>query len=1558
MKKTLALVLTFAMLLTLLVVPASAATTNRLVISDCDTLTGWTKTGGGALIVRTDGLNSANSVASTVNYGAFRTATFAPQAAMDLSDYTYLEWDVRFHTTANNGREGTMWEQILAAYVDNGKNEMYLKISSTGTNKCNIFRKSTMTITVVDSDWVHFKVKMDQPNTARDFDPSAFTGFYFSTTDSSTVDNTVDNGFVAIDNIVATNDAAVNPEPDPGSSSTTSTKLLCDCSTTDGWTKTGGNALNVNAGGYNSGFDTNSAIGCGVNYGAFRTATYTLPESVDLTDYKYLEWDVRFHTTTTHGGVGSMWDQIQLKYGTSGNNTLLLKLSSSDNDYDVFFLSKMNAVVSSTDPEWVHFQVEIGDANSHKGSFDKTSLKKFYFATVDGAVDTTVDDGVIRIDNIMAVPAPASTGGSTGPEVTTVITNCDSATGWSNVGGNPFVTATASSSGAGTPPSDTFLWNGINNGAFRAHTYTLTTPMDISSCASVKWDFFAGAAGLWEAASVAYENAIYVQLGSSGGGTRTFKLDKLVVSSSSAAWYKMAVNLDTFTQDNGFNPSALTTFTIAVCPQGTTINSDVANGFMGIDNLCASTKKQTVVVSGPQKWNLIDSPNEKTITSANYVCSNTFSYDLSAYTKSTLWLVAKIYIENKTNPGQTGNLLSGGQLELTSSGGSDVNEANWSLGKLNLHDGWNNLYLALDSASNDNGLSLSDVNYMRFYLNPVSGNTDVYTVRVEQMYLTNEKEKAVMPSFFADNMMFQQNKTMNLWGVGGTGSTVRVELYKANTLVSSANTTVDTDGNWEVKLPARAGSYDNYSIKVLMDGTVVKEIGNILIGELWLASGQSNMEYFLGTSFEATNLAGRMAEFTSKNLADQYIRVMMEPSVPGGTNSTIAATPYYDVEPDTSASSAQMREVHWTDGSTFTNVIYSSAVAYYTALELRKTLNVPVGFLNVSRGSSVIETWMSRESIENNATVKSILQKKGLYRTEQQMAVAGNWNSMTALYNSKLAPLGGMNIAGVLWYQGESNIKYADTNGTNSFYEAALKQMAEDWGVLFNFNAGDMPFVFAHIAPYNYNNVRANDFDVTIPMLSEAMSKACAAHPNSMVQIPIYDQSLEYCSDNFPIHPRTKEPVGKNFAAAILSKFYNQGTPGFAAATFKSMTVVGNKIRVKFDNVGSGLSLRDVNSDLEGFTICGSDRVFGNAYAQIIANDTVEVYSPLINNPVAVAYAFSSFNMNANLKNSFGLPVVPFRSDEVASVHVGDNDWMNADHSTIWIADNTSAGANCKGESVATWDKKSGTATVTFDTGVKAQGNSSVKVVSSSGTAAVGPVLGLKTMLANKLGNYRYLSVKVKNDDNTAKTFSLNISNSSYFVCTTDGATTVTLPANSGFTTYTFDLTNLKTTAAGTTAVSAANALTAVNSNVLKFTVNTAGTIHLDDIRLGTAIATEILSVKATLGQTISQFLSANGFASSVTVYRGNTALAAGAAIGTGDYASNGTKTVYAIVYGDLDGDGVRGATDLVRFRQHLLGNNSLQGYFFEAAKRNDNESSLDVRGLVHMKRVMSGYAS
>lgn len=774
-------------------------------------------------------------------------------------------------------------------------------------------------------------------------------------------------------------------------------------------------------------------------------------------------------------------------------------------------------------------------------------------------------------------------------------------------------------------------------------------------------------------------------------------------------------------------------------------------------------------------------------------------------------------------------------------------EAAFSVSKWQVGEPGEGNYRHIAVSLADSGLNLANIESITFYTLPQNVgqlDTSVPTAvfRFDNIIATanavtpnwsgvgDNSGTAFMPAMFSNNMMFQQNKDMNLWGITNEpNESVTAQLYKGTQLVETKTATSDADGNWSLAFEPRSGSYDTYEIKVTSDDQT-KDIRNILIGELWIASGQSNMEYFLGNT----------ATDRSTIPLDKYIRVFKEPSVPtpDGANGILSSVPVYDIVPDTNNINTIGLAV-WTDASVEMNVRYVSAVAYYAAVEMRAELDVPVGFINTAKGASVIEAWLSRESIDNNPVIKDKLTDLRLYKTENALNASKNWQFMTTLYNTKLAPLAGLNennekrsehagfnIAGVLWYQGESNIKYAESDGSNPYYTAALNQLINDWSEIFGFENGDMPFVVADIAGYDYSNVMAvnNTYDYVIAMLSESISDACAEHTNA-IHVPIYDLPLTYKDPpalNYdPIHPSDKKPVGQRFAQAMLAEFYGIGT--YNAPVLTDVTVSNGKLILTFDNVGTGLKSKDGNM-LRGFTICGADRVFVNADAIIINANQVEVSSPYVKNPVAATYAFASYTQNANLAGGDGTPAFSFRSDKVNSTYLGIDDWLSADIEKVWVVN---AGA-ATGGFENTWTADAGVS-LTFDTDVKASGISSIKVTTNSMGKGFAPDLTLDSV-RNHLSDYKYISVKVKNDGNAQNELSLIFGGAGY-AKTVDGELSAVLDAGSGFTTYIFDISTLYR--AGGSVLSNADNYFSLG---MEFVLANAGTIHIDEIRLATEI--------------------------------------------------------------------------------------------------------------------------
>ena len=1327
-KKTAAFLLSFSLIFSVFVFNFSALTPEKFVINECDSLEGWVGSNLQPTNDQAQACNSAAAISRNSNYGVF-IGGYEPAEPIDISDYTYIEWDMMF--MLNGDTTGAMWEQILAAYSSTGTNNtLFLRLSSNG-NKSEraIWRSSAIEVTqpYANKNWFHFKAAIDNPNDAGTFDPAKMTEFYFTTCDAGETyfDKSIGSGVIRIDNIYATGlkEQPVVPGDANGDGVTdlldlirikkylagtvseisagadmnsngivnnfdmvclrklllgvdytsdvepVETVTITDCETEDGWTQESNNTgLELQPG---RGVGGTGAIYAYGGYGALRKITYTLNTPIDLSGTATLEWD---QYTVVQSGENLGMEQFETVYKAYKDYAAV---AVSDGAVEVAFSVSKWQVGEPGEGNYRHIAVSLADSG-----LDLSNIVSVSFYTLPNGVGspvTTVPSAIFRFDNIIATAntvTPNWSGSSSVPDDDNIpdvdISKCEDKTGWSYANGDNNII-----NGTNLGIDGTYVSVATGFGALRELKFTPTVPLDLTDTPSVEWDMVitetSNGLEYFYAAAEAYSASAGIKV-SDGSNTVLVGVDEWEVGTPDAnKWRHIAASL----AGKGLNLSNIVSLTFVTCPVGQSADSTLSdNVIYRLDNIIA-----------------------------------------------------------------TNNTV----------------EPNWE-------------------GSGDN-----------------TGT-------------------AFMPSLFGNGMIFQQNKDMNLWGITDQpNESVEAKLYKSAQLVETQTAVSDSDGNWSLAFSPRKGSYDEYSISVSA-GNQSKQISNVVIGELWIASGQSNMEFFLGNTV------------TDKSTIplDEYIRVFKEPSVPtpDGANGVLSSVPVYDIVPDTNNANSIGKAV-WTDASREIDIRYVSGVAYYTCLELREKLDVPVGFINTAKGASVIESWLSRESIDSNPTVKDKLEEKSLYMSERGLSAPKNWQYMTTLYNTKLAPIAGLdsennkrsehagfNIAGVMWYQGESNIKYAEANGSNPFYTAALNQLIDDWSVIFGYEKGKMPFVVVDIAAYDYSNVRQSDYDYIIPMLSEAMSDACDAHAGTAVHIPIYDLPLTYMNppkvDYHPIHPSNKQPVGERLAAAMLDRFY--GEDSFAAPVFKEVAVSEGKLIITLDDVGTGIKIKNNGSVLYGFAICGADRVFVNADAKIISANQIEVSSPYVDSPVAATYAFSSYNASANLVSSFDIPCLPFRTDRVESVYLGVDDWMSADIEEVW----SSSWKTLVGDMYDTWITSTSGASISFDTQIKASGTSS-----------------------NHLNDYKYLAVTVKNDDNVQKTLKLQIGSGAYAL-TVDGKQGAELAAGSDFTTYVFDISQLVGLNGNTLSATMSN--NAFAQDEITFILDTAGTVHIDEIRLATEI--------------------------------------------------------------------------------------------------------------------------
>jgi hypothetical protein len=341
-----------------------------------------------------------------------------------------------------------------------------------------------------------------------------------------------------------------------------------------------------------------------------------------------------------------------------------------------------------------------------------------------------------------------------------------------------------------------------------------------------------------------------------------------------------------------------------------------------------------------------------------------------------------------------------------------------------------------------------------------------------------------------------------------------------------------------------------------------------------------------------------------------------------------------------------------------------SAVGFTFARQLHLDLKFPVGLVEMAQGDSYLHAWISRTASKDSEIICRHIEHFRDSRDQADGALSDGMNMAGqvpgGLYASKVSPLQMMAVRGVLWYPGEND--FPDP----AYYREALQVMFTEWQQVFR-PAGSKGLVFFIIqpAPLYYGQkcfTEQAEFCEMLASVRHRLSGRCAL-------LPLYDLSLDYTgaaeSWRHPKHPVAKQPVGERLERMALGLLYQRKAP-HTAPECSNIEIVGNKMILSFSQIGEGLRLSGPGERLRGFTICGPDRVFLPAHARILYGVRVMVWHDQVKTPVAVAYAFSDMNQEANLVSRDNLPVVPFRSDRRKSVHSPPQEWQHCDSLQLW----------------------------------------------------------------------------------------------------------------------------------------------------------------------------------------------------------------------------------------------------------------------------------------------------
>ncbi len=509
---------------------------------------------------------------------------------------------------------------------------------------------------------------------------------------------------------------------------------------------------------------------------------------------------------------------------------------------------------------------------------------------------------------------------------------------------------------------------------------------------------------------------------------------------------------------------------------------------------------------------------------------------------------------------------------------------------------------------------------------------------------------------FSDNMVIQRDAAVPVWGTAEPGEPVEVKAEWKTTnggLVSAgaavATATADNDGKWKVTLPAFKTPGGGYTLTAKGKGAAVA-LKNVLVGDVWLCSGQSNMEWKLNQLGKEDQ--GKKVAAAAENPNIRLFSVPNRPSAVPESTFPVTAT-----------------EGKWVECKPET-VINFSAVGYFFGRDVQKAQNVPVGLVASDWGGTSAQSWTSREALTaepelayyveqfdtslknyNPEAAKAAHEKaKAAHekvlakykedaaklkaegkpvppapRAPQMAGKPGTGPTTTTLFNGMINPIVGFPIKGAIWYQGESNA------GKAAEYRTLMPALIKDWRTRWG---AEFPFLMVQLAPFRADGSEK----VSYAELRDAQTNTTKVLPKVAIAV------ITDVGDETDIHPQRKEPVGQRLALAARALAYSESVD-YQGPTFKALKVEGDKAVVTFDHAEGGIVVK--GDAPVGFAIAGEDKVFHPAKAEV-KGDTVVVSSDKVSKPWAVRYGWVNFaKPELNVFDKSGLPAVPFRTDDL-----------------------------------------------------------------------------------------------------------------------------------------------------------------------------------------------------------------------------------------------------------------------------------------------------------------------
>jgi len=468
------------------------------------------------------------------------------------------------------------------------------------------------------------------------------------------------------------------------------------------------------------------------------------------------------------------------------------------------------------------------------------------------------------------------------------------------------------------------------------------------------------------------------------------------------------------------------------------------------------------------------------------------------------------------------------------------------------------------------------------------------------------KDSLLIADALQSNMVLQQNKSFKVWGTAKAGVQVSIQ---ADWMANPVHTTVEQDGTFLgiIDVPiARKGDFNPHQIQVSTAGEK-KVLSNLLIGEVWFCSGQSNMQ------FAVKEMIG----------ADEVLKEADEPNIR-----------LLNVGLNFSASPIGQFLGKW-QVSNMESVKGFSAVGYTFGQKLYKELNIPIGLIFSGIGASGVQAYIPQDELAKNNRLNETYLKPYLESPKAAEKIDGGFSFEKVvrpylLYNAMIHPFLNLSIKGICWYQGEANHMERES------YVTATQVMISSWRE--RFKQGDLPFYYVQIAPYFHEKEDPKlAFDA---FFREAQEKVSSLNNTAMVSTMDVGEAKD-------LHPKNKKPVGLRLAAVALNRVYNQLSVPYQGPQYSHVDFKKNTAAVSFrpESLGTGLNTND-GAAPAFFYLAGADKVFYPATAKIVGN-TVVLSSKNVKSPKSVRYAFFNYPVT-NLQNKEGFPVNPFRTDDWA----------------------------------------------------------------------------------------------------------------------------------------------------------------------------------------------------------------------------------------------------------------------------------------------------------------------